>query len=115
MTCRDSDIERNANKIHSVIKHFEYIFPEELAKTDIKRCGHCDATGLQDRSQATHPFYCFNCGGTGYVGYEKIKKAFTCRMCNGSGCDLCDWTGMVDWVTHAMGRDVRKPPKRIEK
>jgi len=115
VTCRDSDIEANANKLHTIIKNFELYFPEELAKTDIHKCGHCNGTGLEDQSQATKEFFCFNCGGTGYVGYEKIKKAYTCRMCNGSGCDMCEWIGMTDWITHAMGRDIRNPPKRIEK
>ena len=115
MTCRDYDIEQNANKIHGVIKHFEEIFPEELAKTNIKKCGHCNATGLQTKHQTDAKFFCFNCGGTGYVGYEKVKKAYTCRMCNGSGCDICEYTGMTDWITHAMGSDVRQVPKRIEK
>jgi len=107
MTCRDSEIEANANKLHTVVKNFERFFPEEFEKTDINRCGHCDSTGLKDRSMSKCPYFCFNCGGTGYVGYEKIYKSYTCRMCNGSGCDICDYTGMVDWVTHANGRDVR--------
>lgn len=106
-------IEKNANKLHIIIKNFEAYFPEELAKTGINKCGHCNATGLKDPSQVTSEFFCSNCGGTGYVGYEKIKKDYTCRMCNGSGCDECDYTGMTDWITHAMGRDIRKIPERI--
>lgn len=112
MTHRDFDIENNANKLHSIIKNFELYFPEELVKTNIYRCGHCNATGLEDQSQATSQFFCSNCGGTGYVGYEKIKKSYTCRMCNGPGCDMCDYTGMTDWITHAMGSDIRKEPKK---
>ena len=113
MTCRDYDIEQNANKIHRSIKHFEEIFPEELAKTDIKRCGHCNATGLETTYQTSSEFFCFNCGGTGYVGYEKIQKSYTCRLCNGSGCSFCDYCGMTDWITHAMGSDIAKAPKGI--
>ena len=104
MTCKDYEITENVNKLHLVIKDFEHYFCEEFEKTGIKRCGHCNATGLSNIHQI---YFCSYCGGTGYVGYEKIKKAYTCRHCNGGGCDICEYTGMVDWVTHANGRDVR--------
>ena len=107
MTCNDHIITANANKIHKTIKDFKRIFPEEFIKTDIKSCGHCNATGLKDKHQM---YFCDNCGGTGFVGYEKIEKSYTCRHCNGSGCDVCNYNGMVDWIIHANGRDIRKVP-----
>ena len=105
MTCYDREMIDNANKLHGAIKNFEHYFPEEFVKTNISKCGHCNGTGLEDKSQI---YFCWNCGGTGYVGYEKITKSYTCRYCNGSGCDICEYTGMVDWIIHANGRDVRK-------
>lgn len=107
MTCYDHIIKENSNKLHGIIKNFSTYFPEEFERTNINMCGHCNGTGLSDFNQI---FFCDNCGGTGYVGYEKIKKGYTCRSCNGSGCDICDYTGMVDWVLHATGRDIRKGP-----
>lgn len=100
----DFMVSKNSNKLHSVLKDFEFYFPEEFEKTSVKRCGHCNATGIKDKQQL---FFCDNCGGTGYVGYEKIQKNYTCRSCNGGGCAMCYNTGMVDWVTHATGEDVK--------
>jgi len=101
----NQEISRNANILHNVLKQFEFYFPEEFEKTDISRCGHCNATGLKDKHQM---FFCTNCGGTGYVGYDKIQKSYVCRKCNGAGCGKCKHTGMVDWVTHAVGGDLWK-------
>ena len=100
-----SRLLENTNNLHGAIKTFEYYFPEEFEKTDIKKCGHCNSTGLTDKSQMR---FCENCGGTGFVGYEKIQNSYTCRSCNGGGCQLCKYVGMIDWVKHATGEDVKE-------
>ena len=105
MNYLDYTVRDNANKLHSVIKQFEHYFPEEFSKTDIHRCGHCNATGLKDKHTLE---FCDYCGGTGYVGYEKVTRSYTCRGCNGAGCNHCNQTGMTDWISHANGRDIEE-------
>lgn len=105
MNYLDYTTRDNANKLHSIIKQFEHYFPEEFSKTDIHKCGHCNATGLKDKQTLE---FCDYCGGTGYVGYEKITRSYTCRGCNGAGCNHCNQTGMTDWISHANGRDIEE-------
>jgi hypothetical protein len=93
-----------SNRIFEVIRDFETLFPEEFVKCDIKRCGHCGATGLANKYQMDN--FCTMCGGIGYKGFEKIQGDFICRTCNGGGCNRCKQKGIVDWVTHANGRDM---------
>ncbi len=100
-------IERQSrsNRIFTVIRNFETIFPDEFEKCGIKKCGHCEATGFSNKSAM---FMCNWCGGMGYKGFEKIDGEFICRTCNGYGCDNCSEMGTVDWVKHANGRDIAK-------
>jgi len=96
-------IQHRANKIFKVIRDFETLFPDEFRKCGINSCGHCGGTGIADRHQLT---VCVNCGGMGYKGFEKIEGDFVCRSCNGYACDICNHTGIVDWITHANGSDM---------
>jgi DnaJ-class molecular chaperone len=102
--------ETRSNKIFKVIKEFERMFPEELRKCDINQCGHCSGTGYNDKHQLD---FCDWCGGMGYKGFKKIQGEFVCRTCNGCGCRRCDNNGIVDWVTHANGRDIIRGEKYI--
>jgi DnaJ-class molecular chaperone len=98
------------NKIFQTIKEFENLFPEELEKCDLKKCGHCGGTGLRDKQQT---ILCDFCGGIGYKGFIKIEGHFVCRACNGYGCSRCNQKGTVDWITHARGRDTLGKDKYI--
>jgi len=99
-----NDFNLRTNEIYSVIKKFEHWFPEEFVKCDIKRCGHCNATGLKDKN--TEAGYCAFCGGMGYKGFKKLENKFVCRTCNGGGCNLCNHEGTVDWIAYARGADI---------
>lgn len=94
--------EKRVNKFFEVIRNFETLFPEEFEKCDIKKCGHCGATGLKDKHYTK---FCDFCGGVGYTGFKKIRGDFVCRACNGYGCGRCNHNGIVDWITHANGGD----------
>lgn len=100
----EQTIENNnrVNKFFKVIQEFNILFPEEFDKCDIKKCGHCGATGLQNKQQM---LFCDFCGGIGYTGFKKIKGEFVCRVCNGYGCSRCNHKGTVDWIAHARGKD----------
>ncbi len=97
------DQQIRANKIFQVIKDFSLYFPEEFEKCDIKLCGHC-GNGFTDKHLND---LCTRCGGIGYVGFVSIMGEFICRTCNGYGCDECDRYGIVDWIKHARGTDIR--------
>jgi hypothetical protein len=97
--------QNRSNRIFTIIKRFETVFPDEFEKCGIKQCGHCGNSGFSNIHQMTH---CTRCGGMGYVGFEKLDGEFVCRSCNGFGCKSCEYKGTVDWVTHATGNDIIK-------
>jgi len=101
-----NNFNTRTNEIYSIIKNFEYWFPEEFKKCDIIRCGHCNGTGLKDKN--TEAGYCVYCGGIGYKGFKKLNNQFVCRTCNGGGCNLCDHRGIIDWISHARGADIAR-------
>jgi len=83
-------------------------------KENIKKCKTCRGTGLllhygTDINYWDSRSYCSDCNGFGYSGLNDIDKGmidtthFVCKKCGGSGCDLCNYKGIVDWVTNAMG------------
>jgi len=96
------DLQQRSNKIFKTIKDFETLFPDEFRKCGITKCGHCNGSGITDKHQLGN---CIHCGRMGYKGFEKIGDDFICRSCNGYACERCDYTGIVDWVTHATGSD----------
>lgn len=93
-----------SNRLFKIIRDFHDLFPDEFEKCDIKPCGHCKATGVANKASLS---MCSVCGGIGYRGFEKIKDQFVCRACNGSGCSTCKDKGVVDWITHANGSDIK--------
>ncbi len=97
--------QTRSNRIFTVIKNFEILFPDEFEKCGIEKCGHCNATGILNKSSMV---ICNYCGGMGYRGFEKLDGEFVCRTCNGYGCDSCNKIGTVDWVKHANGSDITK-------
>ena len=100
----DYNRAQNANKIHTTIKNFEWMFPYEFEKCAIKQCSKCGKSGLTNKYDMID--YCSNCHGVGYIGFEKIYGEHICRGCNAVGCEKCEGEGIVDWITHAMGSDI---------
>lgn len=98
-----------SNSIFQTIRKFHEMCPEEFSKTNIRPCGHCGGNGIRDKHILD---YCSNCGGIGYVGFKRLYGQHVCRSCNGSGCPKCDRNGVVDWITHANGRDLHKGKER---
>lgn len=101
-------IER-ANRIFKILKEFSDMFPDEFEKCDIKKCGHCNNTGLQNKQTS---LICDNCGGMGFVGFKKLYGKYVCRSCNAYGCDKCEYKGIVDWVDHVRGNDLWKESEK---
>ena len=95
--------QRRSNKIFKTIQSFESLFPDEFETCGIYKCGHCNATGIKNKSSLEN---CTDCGGMGYVGFKKLYGHHVCRTCNGYGCRLCKHSGTVDWITHANSSDV---------
>ena len=104
------DMQTRSNKIFKTIKDFEIMFPDEFKQTGIHKCDHCSGSGFEDKHQMIN---CSYCGGMGYKGFEQISGHFICRSCNAYGCDNCNCTGIVDWVTHANGSDLMSKGKYI--
>ncbi len=87
-------------------------------ENNIIQCEKCDGSGLdytksydEDAdifcsSWDTHS-YCDNCSGIGHTGFKDDIQIdllnFICRYCDGVGCERCNDTGIVDWVTNMMG------------
>ena len=84
----------------------EYIYSNinEFVKTEIKSCGHCNGTGLFNKSDMND--FCDECHGVGFTGFDHLGNDFVCRSCNGIGCKKCEEKGIVDWIAHAMGSDL---------
>lgn len=101
-----------SNYLFKTIRNFQDLFPDEFAKCDIKPCGHCNGTGIVNKASLE---MCNVCGGIGYRGFVKIRDQFVCRSCNGSGCSKCMDAGVVDWVSHANGKDMPEKPWGLKK
>jgi len=97
--------ESSLNIVHIIIKRFELLFPTEFRKTGIVKCGHCRGTGIKDFSRLE---FCDYCGGIGYTGFDDKTRTYVCRRCNGSGCSFCNYSGLVDWVTYLLKKDLDK-------
>lgn len=96
------------NWLHSKLKDFERNNPKQFVKTDIKRCGHCNATGLKQNDPHTA---CKDCVGIGYIGQQGFTELIgevICPDCNSTGkdvsdirvrdCKICGGTGHLDWI-----------------
>lgn len=98
---------RFRDKIHVILSNFELYFPNELEKTEIKKCVTCDGSGLPCKKGADITYWvpgtcCIDCGGYGYK-FREIGAQYVCQKCNGGGCGRCKGSGLVDWITNAMG------------
>lgn len=103
------------HKAHNFFKRLLSIDPEYLKKKGVERCKRCDGTGLagvvrlaKGGSSWDTSSFCNKCWGVGFTGIRHLNtfddKKFICGTCQGVGCDECNRTGFVDWITHAMGR-----------
>jgi hypothetical protein len=121
---------RRINTIHGYLKSKSV---EELEELKIYKCGHCNGTGIpkDNNYMIWHSYvkkymwdtvnFCDKCKGVGYVylgerdssnlgepgylnGYSIDGINFVCKLCDGKGCGHCDNTGIVDWISHLMGR-----------
>ena len=90
-----------ANKIHTTIRFFKEMFPDQFEKTDIICCHRCDSVGFNGNDFQNNNI-CGICKGIGFLGYEKIEGKYACTICNGSGCSVCGHVGWLDWVAAAM-------------
>jgi hypothetical protein len=95
------------NKLHAIISNFCFYFPEEFEKTNIKMCTECGGSGLPCKPKQEITYWqpgtiCEKCGGFGYK-FNEVNGQYICKKCNGTGCNKCNHTGFVDWVTNAMG------------
>jgi hypothetical protein len=103
-------------KADSIFKLLRSQTSEFLIERHITQCETCDGTGvpackLPGRSEYCWPDtdeYCDKCYGLGYLGYDKIidfnGTKYMCSKCQSIGCDECDHTGFVDWISHIMGK-----------
>jgi len=99
------DEELRANRI--------YEFLQELSKrceVELEKCEMCEGTGLQGVSKlygeggySWDGRFCELCNGTGYKQKCHKDLLFVCRNCNGNGCEICNYKGIVDWVTYLRG------------
>ena len=60
-----------ANKMHTTIRFFKEMFPDEFEKTDIICCHKCNGIGFTDTNFHNNSI-CGNCTGIGFLGFEKI-------------------------------------------
>lgn len=95
-----------SNKIHTVIKNFEHMFPDQFEKTDIKKCDKCQGgfinitVGYEVESNI-----CKQCRGLAYYGFDLIYTDIVCKNCNGVGCRFCDNGLITDWLDKVMRPD----------
>ena len=107
--------KNRSDRFHSFLKKQ----PENYFKeNNINLCKKCDGSGLdyiKSYDEEVDIFcsswdtynYCSYCNGIGYKGFKDDIQIdllnFICRDCNGIGCEECNNTGIVDWVTNMMG------------
>lgn len=100
-----------ANRFHIFLKKQNDLYFEE---TKISKCEVCSATGLNGfRNLSDGGFswdtinFCDNCNGIGYIGLAGGIQIdlinYICKRCDGIGCNECKFTGIEDWISHAMG------------
>ncbi|RLD63312.1 MAG: hypothetical protein DRI84_09835 [Bacteroidetes bacterium] len=105
-----------ANRFHAILKTKG---KEYFKENNIVPCSCCDKTGLRYTKMTDvngevyatgwdTSSFCNECNGIGYKGiangFQIDILNFICRNCDGIGCGECNHSGVVDWVTHMMGR-----------
>lgn len=100
-------LERS-NKIHTVIKNFEHMFPDQFEKTDIQKCNECQG-GFRDITIGfeVESNVCKNCRGLAYYGFDTMYTDIVCKNCNGVGCRFCDNGLIINWLDKVMRPDKR--------
>jgi hypothetical protein len=104
-----------SNKIHTVIKNFEHMFPDQFEKTDIKKCDKCQGgfrnitIGFEVESNV-----CEKCRGLAYYGFDKMYTEIVCQYCLGTGCEYCDGGLIIDWLDKVMRPDKKAAQKKTE-
>ena len=95
-----------SNKIHSIIKNFEHMFPDQFEKTDIKKCDKCQG-GFRDITVGyeVESNICKNCRGLGYYDFDMMYTDIVCKACYGVGCRYCDDGLILDWMDKVMRPD----------
>ena len=102
-----------ANLFHMFLKKQDV---EYFDLANIWKCESCNGTGLEGYGKLKSgggyhwdaKSYCDKCDGIGYCGLmggNQISMIdYICRTCNGHGCSECKYQGIVDWISHSMGR-----------
>lgn len=97
---------QTSNKIFTIIRNFEHMFPDQFEKTDIKKCDKCQGgfrnitVGYEVESNI-----CDNCRGLGYYGFDRMYTDIVCKNCYGTGCHICDNGLITDWLDKIMRPD----------
>lgn len=112
----NSDQERRALNLYKFIKAISQKDPEYFERTGIAPCKSCNGTGLaglwKSSDESDYGWdsgeYCRKCSGIGYTGIADDGQVdllyYICKNCDGRGCIKCENNGIVDWVSHIMGR-----------
>lgn len=106
-------LSENQNKRSTKFYMFLRKQPECFLKEhDIVKCKKCNGRGIDcfESSDGNISWdcmnYCDECKGVGYKGYETLIKLnetqYICKECGFIGCEKCNYTGTVDWVTNLM-------------
>jgi hypothetical protein len=104
-----------SDKIHSVIKNFENMFPDQFEKTDIKKCDKCQGGLVHiEIGYELKENICSNCRGLAYYGFDLIYTNIVCDYCCGSGCRFCDNGLVVNWLDKIMRPDRQALKKKRE-
>lgn len=96
------------DRLHSIAKNFETAFPDNFNKSGIIKCEVCGGVGILVMGNEEITFweqrtYCKPCKGIGYIGFQRVYENYLCE-CNGVGkCEKCNGSGLIDWITNAMG------------
>jgi DnaJ-class molecular chaperone len=106
------DMQR-LDQLHSFLKERH---PTYLLDYNIEICKPCKGTGLdiivtndgKDFGWDCNSL-CKECNGVGFTNIDlgcglPVEDKFLCRNCDGVGCIDCENEGLVDWVSHCMGR-----------
>jgi hypothetical protein len=104
-----------SNKIHTVIKNFEHMFPDQFEKTEIKKCNKCIG-GFKDITIGfeLEDNICQQCRGLAYYGFDKMYDDIVCKNCLGTGCRYCDNGLITDWLDKVMRPDKRAAKEKME-
>jgi len=101
-----------ANRFHVILKSKDAEYFKENKITPCEKCNNTGLGGYFENYDGTKGWdttsYCDECNGIGFKGvsngFQVDLTNYICRLCDGIGCKECNYTGVVDWITHMMGR-----------